>query len=113
MKALDIYSTFNDFYSGLYNLGPYVDYDKLVDFHDYMMENVPFYKLIASDFAEFRRDSLSSDRECAAFVLLLSSLGIVNSDSFQYPHRIDGKQGRRMVDAIERRRYSFKGGETV
>lgn len=75
----EIYNTisklFSDTYQQLYNSTPATDIiiSYFAMYHDNDMKKDPEYKEAATDFAKFRNDILTSDRECAAFYIAVSA----------------------------------------
>lgn len=76
----ELLDSFNDYYKMLYESESYIaGYDEALDyFNNTVMENNDLKKVL-NEFVEVRRDYVSSDRECVAFVLALEDLGVLDS----------------------------------
>ena len=64
---------FDTVYSALYSGDELVEYGKAVDEFDNRMRTDDDFKSAVKRFVEYRHDFVSSDRECAAFVLALGA----------------------------------------
>lgn len=72
----ELLEKFNQEYEFLYsNDDKVAGYDEAVDAFDRDLKNAKFKKLV-QDFAKYRKDFISSDREAAAFEFACESLGL-------------------------------------
>ena len=70
---------FRQEYSFLYeNRDRVAGYDEAVDaFDEYLEKDIGGFKKFVGEFVDFRKDFISSDREAAAFMFALESMGVI------------------------------------
>lgn len=76
VESEEFLRSFGEVYEALYRNEGYVDYRRAVDLFDDLLREDEGFKAELLDFAEFRQDPVTSDRECAAFVMALRSNGM-------------------------------------
>lgn len=75
----DFLAKFNEEYDFLYeNRDRVAGFDEAVDaFDDYLAKDIGGFRKFVCEFAVFRKDFISSDREAAAFMFALESVGVI------------------------------------
>lgn len=86
MDYRKLLNRFNKNFDAIYNAqanGSYMaGYDEALDYYDNVVRTNPILVNIRDEFNQVRKDILSSDRECVAFVFSLEDCGVLDRLGF-------------------------------
>lgn len=79
INILEFAKKFNEEYDFLYeNRDRVAGFDEAVDaFDEYLAKDIGGFQKFVGEFVDFRKDIISSDREAAAFMFALESMGVI------------------------------------